>query len=445
MTVIGLPGDLLLAPADSARAVGDVYSISLLASIPLVVAALALVALRRSGAGTRALACRAAVVALLAMYAGRFLPVQWIAWVAPGGLAGPLVALGRVQLSASPVLSGVRSGVGSDVAGWRDALVPSVLWLYWVGVAGVLLHVAWWRWQLYRALATGHRCSSPAWQGRIDAAARAAGVPPHHVRRLRLGVSAHVRVPMTWGGAWQSAIVLPPGATRWSDRQLHAALVHELSHLRHGDVWIALAARLACALFWFHPGVWWIAARLSTETELACDDRVLLSGVRRSDYAELLGRAVPASGAGASGGVVALSGATGVRGRLRAIVDTSRIVRAPSRRALASVSLLSALAALPIGAIRVAPTRDVLTTLMHDRRWESRAYAVVHLAQRPDSVEVARDAAAHDPSPRVRAWAQVALSQVHDGPVPSLQAAPHRQLHRSDGVVPETTSRGVSH
>ena len=94
-------GELLLTHADSARAVGEVYGISLLASLPLVLAAMALFALRRAGAGTRAMACRAAVVALLAMYAGRFLPVQWIAWVAPEGLAGPLVALGRAQLSAS--------------------------------------------------------------------------------------------------------------------------------------------------------------------------------------------------------------------------------------------------------------------------------------------------------------------------------------------------------
>ena len=436
-------GELLLTHADSARAVGEVYGISLLASLPLVLAAMALFALRRAGAGTRAMACRAAVVALLAMYAGRFLPVQWIAWVAPEGLAGPLVALGRAQLSASGALTGVGDGAGGG--GWPGALVQGVRWLYWIGVAGVLLHVAWWRWRLHRAFASGRRCSSPAWQGRVDAAARAAGVPPSQARRLRLGISPQVRVPMAWGGAWRPVIVLPPAATRWSNRQLHAALVHELSHLRHGDVWSALAARLACALFWFHPGAWWIAARLSTEAELACDDRVLLSGVRRSDYAELLARAVPAAGAVAPGGAVALSGTTGVRGRLRAIVDTSRVVRAPSRRALATASLVSAMAALPIGAIRVAPTRDVLTTLMRDGHWESRAYAVVHLAQRPDSVEVARDAAVHDPSPRVRAWAQVALSQAHDRTAPSPQDAPDRQAHRPDGDVSATAPRGTSH
>ena len=57
--------------------------------------------------------------------------------------------------------------------------------------------------------------------------------------------------------------------------------------------------------------------------------------------------------------------------------------------------------------VQLAPTRDVLTTLMLDAQWESRAYAVLGLAQRADSVAVARSAAELDPSPRVRAWAQV--------------------------------------
>ena len=44
---------------------------------------------------------------------------------------------------------------------------------------------------------------------------------------------------------------------------------------------------------------------------------------------------------------------------------------------------------------------------MLDAQWESRAYAVLGLAQRADSVAVARNAAELDPNPRVRAWAQV--------------------------------------
>ena len=58
----------------------------------------------------------------------------------------------------------------------------------------------------------------------------------------------------------------------------------------------------------------------------------------------------------------------------------------------------------------ISQPRDVLTTLMQDGRWESRAYAGVGLARRADSVAVARAAAERDPSPRVRAWARYALS-----------------------------------
>jgi hypothetical protein len=56
----------------------------------------------------------------------------------------------------------------------------------------------------------------------------------------------------------------------------------------------------------------------------------------------------------------------------------------------------------------------VLTTLMSDARWESRAYAVIGLARRADSVAFARTAAELDPNPRVRAWARYALGQRGD-------------------------------
>ena len=70
-----------------------------------------------------------------------------------------------------------------------------------------------------------------------------------------------------------------------------------------------------------------------------------------------------------------------------------------------------------------ADARDVLTTLMRDTRWESRAYAVLGLAGRPDSIEVARVAAASDPRPQVRAWALYALS-LHPAPDAPASAPP---------------------
>src|SRR5260370_49024 len=40
------------------------------------------------------------------------------------------------------------------------------------------------------------------------------------------------------------------------------------------------------AIFWFHPLVWWLGARLVDERERACDEAVVQSGHERQVYAE---------------------------------------------------------------------------------------------------------------------------------------------------------------
>ena len=395
-----LPSLWGLTPADSARAVGDVYGVSLLATVPLLLAVGALVVLRRAGAGTRVLIWRWCVVVTLAAWFGRLLPVHWVAWVVPTGLAAPFVALGRAQLGGPGGLS-YEIGAASGGALFRWLLV-----VYWAGVVMVLLPMLVARLRLARLLAKATPLVGEHWTTVLARARCGAGVG----RSVRLVASGVARVPMTWG-TLHPVIVLPSGASHWAPSQRHAAVLHELMHVKTGDALYCVLMRLACALFWFHPGVWWMAARFANDAELACDDRVLLAGVHRSDYAELLALALGAARGVRASGALALVRRRGLRQRLTAIVDTSRVLRAPSRAATALAALLTAGAALPMSTVRVAPTRDVLTTLMRDARWESRAYAVVRLAQRRDSVEVARNAARHDPSASVRAWAQYALAQ----------------------------------
>ncbi|MBC7896778.1 MAG: M56 family metallopeptidase [Cytophagaceae bacterium] len=407
---MALPTDLLLTPADSARAVGDVYGVSLLATVPLFVAVAAFVALRGKGAGTRVLIWRSAVVAMLAVYVGRFLPFHWMAWVVPEGLASPLVALGRAQLAVAGSIP--HAGEGD---GW---FVPGIMVLYWLGVLAVLFPMLVARSRLARMLPGATVLDDAGWRRLVDGLRESSGVR----RPVRLVMSPAVRVPMTWG-LLHPVIVLPSAAAAWTPSQRRAALLHELLHVRSSDPAFVIAARVACACFWFHPGVWWVASRLAQDAELACDDRVLLAGVRRSDYAELLARALDGT-TRLPAGALALVRHAGLRDRLHAIVDTSRVLRAPSRLAgVVAVAATFAVAA-PVATVRVAPTRDVLTTLMQDTRWESRAYAVVRLAQRRDSVDVARAAARHDPNPRVRAWAQYALAQGPDAVAPRSLVLP---------------------
>jgi hypothetical protein len=69
---------------------------------------------------------------------------------------------------------------------------------------------------------------------------------------------------------------------------LKVVLLHELAHLRRWDDWTNLIQKIARAIFFFHPVVWWIEGRLSLEREMACDDTVLSHTGDARAYAECL-------------------------------------------------------------------------------------------------------------------------------------------------------------
>jgi beta-lactamase regulating signal transducer with metallopeptidase domain len=412
--LVAVPASAFVTPADSARAVAEVYTISLLATVPLVVAAVGALLLRRSPAGLRSLVWRSAVAALLIVYAGRALPVHWMAWVVPAGLAAPLVVLGKLQLTVTGQLAPVSRVF--DIPGAATA-VRVVLWIYWGGVAVVMLSL------LGAMLAARARAGAAeplcdrVWTDLLAEVRMELGLR----RAVRLLASPRATVPTTWGFI-HPVVLLPTSAADWTPEHRRAVLLHELAHARRGDALFAMAARVVCALYWFHPGAWWVARGMSDDSELAADDRVLAAGVKRSDYAGLLVAASQAARAWPpqEGVTMALNGNRGLRARLAAIVDVRRDVRAPTRSWAALATGVTLAVSAPMSTVELAPTRDVLTTLMRDVRWESRAYAVAGLAQRRDSVEVARVAARADPNPHVRAWAEYALAQPSGRNLPAI-------------------------
>jgi beta-lactamase regulating signal transducer with metallopeptidase domain len=390
------PSPLLLAQADSARAIASVYTVSLLATVPMLLAIVAAVALRRASAEARALVWRSAIAALLVVVIGRQLPLQWIAWVVPAFFATPLVALGRMQVGAA-------SAPGPDGA---STIITALFVVYLTGVFAVLIPTIGASIAARRRLRRSTRVTSDAWTSMMNDVRRQLWID----RDIQLFVSPHATVPMTWGLV-KPVVVLPPAALEWSDDERRIVLMHELTHVRAADWIFALAARVMCAVLWFHPGVWWIARALREDCELACDDRVIASGVRRSDYAELLVSAADARRMIEPRVALALARRSGLRARLAAVLDAKHDTR-PLARGWAVVAMVITFGvAVPTSVVQLAPTRDVLTSLMRDASWQSRAYAVVGLAQRPDSVDVAVSAAELDPSPRVREWARYALAR----------------------------------
>lgn len=380
------------AAADSARGVAAVYTVSLLAFVPTVLAGITLLLVKHGEAQARVLVWRSALAALGIVFVGRLLPLHWIAWVMPSTLAAPLIELGRAQLTST-------SSVGSSGTSW--SLLDGLLAIYGGGVLVVLLRTVVATFRVRRIARRAQTADAEC----IALLRDVCGILDIR-RRVRLLMSDDVRVPMTWGLVCPT-VVLPSSAQTWRREQQRMVLLHETAHIRAGDWTVKLLARLVCAAYWFHPGVWWLARGLDEDCERACDDRVIHTGARRSDYAELLviaaDRLLPAA-------ALALSSSRGLRARLRSVLDVHHDVRPLARRwTLVAASATLAVAA-PVSAVQLAPTRDVLTSLMRDARWESRAYAVIGLASRADSVAVARAAAERDPSPRVRAWARYALN-----------------------------------
>jgi beta-lactamase regulating signal transducer with metallopeptidase domain len=107
-------------------------------------------------------------------------------------------------------------------------------------------------------------------------------------RPITIASSEDVRVPAALG-LWKRTIVLPA----WTMQELPPAdltaiLLHEFAHLRRGDDWTNLIQKIVRALFFFHPAVWWIDGRLSTEREMACDDVVLAETGNPLGYATCL-------------------------------------------------------------------------------------------------------------------------------------------------------------
>ena len=107
-------------------------------------------------------------------------------------------------------------------------------------------------------------------------------------RPVRLLTSDKARVPAALGFR-NPAIVLPTWALAdLSTTELRPILIHELAHLHRRDDWTNLLQKIVRALFFFHPAVWWIDARLSIEREMACDDAVLAATGNPRAYAECL-------------------------------------------------------------------------------------------------------------------------------------------------------------
>jgi len=88
-------------------------------------------------------------------------------------------------------------------------------------------------------------------------------------------------------GVVRPVLLWPAGLSdRLEDLQIQAIMAHEVEHVRRRDNLTAVIHALVESLFWFHPLVRWMTAKMNEERERACDEKVIEQNARPEAYAE---------------------------------------------------------------------------------------------------------------------------------------------------------------
>jgi bla regulator protein BlaR1 len=242
-----------------------------------------------------------------------------------------------LQTVSQPFHQASRGLLAASLLRWLPGVV-AILWL-----AGFVTVIGLW-WLRWRRVAAAIRGGVPVSHGRevevLRRVEKFAGIrSPISLRSsqssLEPGVFGILRPLLLW----------PAGISHHlQDAHLEAILAHEVQHVRRRDNLAAAMHMVVEAIFWFHPAVWWLGARLVEERERACDEEVLRLGNEPEIYAESILKTCEFCVASP---VACVSGVTGADLK-------QRIVRIMTQRSVDKLGILKKLLLVAIGTGAVA-------------------------------------------------------------------------------------------
>lgn len=292
------------------------------------------------------LMCMGAVVSLALVRSSA--AARHLAWVSALMLA-LLLPLASALVPSYAVMedpwavSAVTAAATQPAAGsaWPDLLWPSLVAVWVLGALLFLLRDLLDRAGLTRFSRHAQPLSSPQWAAALQRFERSGA--------LRVLETDRVAGPCTWG-FFKPTLVLPRATEHWSEAERRYALTHELAHIERRDYISAQIVRLACAVHWYNPLVWYAARQAHKLQEQACDDAVLRNGAVPSDYAQLL-VGIARTCCGSPRVAMGMAERSPLYDRVRAILDPRKARAAQSRTgALATILPLACAMALIAGA-----------------------------------------------------------------------------------------------
>jgi bla regulator protein BlaR1 len=198
--------------------------------------------------------------------------------------AGLYFAMEEVsQPFTRPAMSLIYPVAPSTVSVSLLQLIPAILAAIWLCGFAVVLCVWCARW---RRISLALRTAQPLLEGReIEALRRLECIAG--MRKPIAMVSSRASMEPGIFGIARPVLIWPEGISEHlEEAHLEPIVAHELWHVRRRDNLAATIHMVVEAVFWFHPLVWWLGARLVDERERACDEAVVAMGSERQLYAE---------------------------------------------------------------------------------------------------------------------------------------------------------------
>ncbi len=182
-------------------------------------------------------------------------------------------AAGSVAVSSIGVAPGTASESGIELS-----FVEIVLWVVLVGavVRFSLLGLGFWRLR-------GYRRDSVAIPSAAFESFSASGAS----FRVGILVSEQIGSPVTYGFV-RPVVLLPNSFLEMPVGRQQAVLQHELLHVQRRDWLATLFEECVRAILWFHPGMWWLVARIRLAREQVVDEAVMHTVADPHSYVEAL-------------------------------------------------------------------------------------------------------------------------------------------------------------
>lgn len=208
----------------------------------------------------------------------------------PGGTPGDATALqqappestlGVLDRNTSQIAPAVASDGGQREGTWPWAVILVVLW--GLGAFALLLRMGVGITRARRLRQESRSVEATAWNALFASLKRKVGMTRPAELRLHEGIEAPLALGVT-----RPTILLPLDAKEWPVERRRLVLLHELMHLRRGDIGFSLFAQLARALHWPNPLAWTGLRALRHTSEMACDEAVVAMGEDPHNYARQL-------------------------------------------------------------------------------------------------------------------------------------------------------------